>query len=154
MFDKILVCYDAPKPETTMLKRAMDLGSLTRAQIHLLSIIPPFGAGLVLSAASMGALCIATDESEFRSALARSMARFTARGIDATGHLTMGDKKSVIIAYAKKLLVDLVVLSEYPQPRGQGWWLMRRNSFSELTNCPIFVAGRDSDAFREASAGR
>jgi nucleotide-binding universal stress UspA family protein len=68
------------------------------------------------------------------------------RGVAAEGYLTSGDTIEQILAYTKRLNIDLIVLGHYPRPTGGTWWSNSpRRSLAEATNCCVFVAVSESD---------
>jgi len=48
-----------------------------------------------------------------------------ARGVVAEGYLASGNTIEQIIAFSRRLSIDLIVLSHYPQPSGGFWWAAR-----------------------------
>ncbi|HEY2144428.1 MAG TPA: universal stress protein, partial [Steroidobacteraceae bacterium] len=64
-----------------------------------------------------------------------------ARGVVAEGYVASGEYVDQIVAFSKRLNVDLIVLGHYPLPAGGFWWSgSQRVSLAERTNCCIFVA--------------
>ncbi len=58
------------------------------------------------------------------------------------GYLASGDTLDQIVAHAKRLEIDLIVLGHYPQPAG-GFWgsnSRQRASLTERVGCCVFVA--------------
>jgi nucleotide-binding universal stress UspA family protein len=70
-----------------------------------------------------------------------------ARGVAAEGYLASGNTIEQIIAFARRLTIDLIVLGHYPQPSGGFWWgSAQRTSLAERANCCIFVAVNEPDS--------
>jgi nucleotide-binding universal stress UspA family protein len=61
--------------------------------------------------------------------------------VSAEGYLASGNTSEQIVAFARRLNVDLIVLGHYPQPSGGFWWgSSQRVSLAERANCCVFVA--------------
>jgi len=51
------------------------------------------------------------------------------------------DTIPTIVAYSKKLAVDLIVVGHYPTAEGRRWWAgPERASLAELVDCCLFIA--------------
>ena len=67
------------------------------------------------------------------------------RGVAATGYLAHGNTLEEIVAHAKRLAVDLIVVGLYPRPSGGRWWSgPDRQSLAERVNCAVFIAVDDT----------
>ncbi len=52
-----------------------------------------------------------------------------------------GHSYLVIVAFSRRLSIDLIVLGHYPHPSGAFWWgSSHRVSLAERANCCVFVA--------------
>jgi nucleotide-binding universal stress UspA family protein len=147
MFKRVLLCYDGSTVGRRALKRGAELGLLLGAEIHVLSIIPSTAPNSALVAGALGHVCLVNDENDHRRLLVESLDWLKARGVvDPRGYLVTGNTIDQIAAHAKKLQIDLIVLSHYPQPAGGFWWTgPQRESLAERTNCCIFVAVNADD---------
>lgn len=142
MFKRVLLCYDGSQAGRRALKRGAELAVLLGAQVHVLSIIPSGIANAAINAGVAGYPCLAEDPSGYRKLLDESLAWLKARGVVAEGYLTSGDTLDQIVAYAKRLAIDLIVLGHYPQPAGGYWWssARQRATLAERVGCCVFVA--------------
>lgn len=141
MFKRVLLCYDSSEAGRRALKRGAELAIVLGAQVYVLSIVPSGLADPVLAAGAMGHACIAPDGHGFRQLLDESIEWLEARGVRAEGYLATGNTIDQILAHAKRLAIDLIVLGHYPQPSGGFWWSgSQRGSLAERANCCVLVA--------------
>jgi nucleotide-binding universal stress UspA family protein len=150
MFKRVLLCYDGTAVGRRALKRGAELAILVGARVYVLSIIPTGVAGAAVVAGAAGHACLVDEEGGYRRLLDESVEWLKARGVAAEGYLASGNTIEQIIAFARRLTIDLIVLGHYPQPSGGFWWGSQRISLAERANCCVFVAVNEPD---EATSG-
>ena len=147
MFKHVLLCYDGTEAGRRALRRGADLAVLLGAQVYVLSIIPTGVAGAAVLAGAAGQACIVDEAGEFRRLLDESVEWLKARGVAAEGYLASGEYIDQIVAFSKRLNIDLIVLGHYPLPAGGFWWSgPKRMSLAERINCCVFVAVNAADS--------
>jgi nucleotide-binding universal stress UspA family protein len=141
MFKRVLLCYDGSEAGRRALRRGAELAILLGAQVYVLSIIPNDVADAAIIAGAAGCACLVDDAHGHRKLLDGSIEWLKARGVAAEGFLASGNTLDQIVAYAKRLAIDLIVLGHYPQPKGGFWWSgPQRASLAERVKCCVFVA--------------
>jgi nucleotide-binding universal stress UspA family protein len=141
MFKRVLLCYDGSEAGRRALKRGAELAILVGAQVYVLSIIPTGVAGAAVVASAAGHACLVDEADGYRQLLDESIDWLKARGVQAEGYLASGNIIEQIVAFCRRLGVDLIVLGHYPQPSGGFWWgSPQRVSLAERANCCVFVA--------------
>jgi nucleotide-binding universal stress UspA family protein len=146
MFKRVLLCYDGSEAGRRALKRGAELAILVGAQVYVLSIIPTGVAGAAVVASAAGHACLVDEEGGYRQLLDQSLDWLKARGVQAEGYLASGNIIEQIVAFSRRLGVDLIVLGHYPQPSGGFWWgSPQRVSLAERANCCVFVAVNASE---------
>lgn len=157
MFKRVLLCYDGSDAGRRVLKTGVELASLVGAQVFVLSIVPAV-IGTV-SAAHAADCCGSPDfEYGYRQLLEESIEWLQARGVTAEGHLAHGNPIDQILAHAKQVEADLIVVGHYPQahsPSGTGgrWWSSpQRVSLDERTHCSVLIAVADPNEAVAAKA--
>jgi nucleotide-binding universal stress UspA family protein len=140
MFQRVLLCYDGTATGRRALRRGAELAIVLHAQVYVLSINPMSATDPVLAAGAAGTACIVEPDEGYRRMLDESLAWLRSRGVVAEGYLTSGNTIDQILAYTKRLQIDLIVLGHYPQPSGGFWWGSGRGSLAERSNCCVFVA--------------
>jgi nucleotide-binding universal stress UspA family protein len=141
MFKRVLLCYDGSEAGRRALKRGAELAILVGARVYVLSIIPSGVADAVVVAGAAGHACLVDEASGYRTLLDESIELLKARGVSAEGYLASGNTIEQIVAFSRRLGVDLIVLGHYPQPSGGFWWgSPQRVSLAERANCCVFVA--------------
>jgi nucleotide-binding universal stress UspA family protein len=153
MFKRVLLCYDGSEVGRRALKRGAELAILVGAQVYVLSIIPNNVAGAAVVAGAAGHACLVDETDGYRKLLDESIEWLKSRGVSAEGYLASGNTIEQIVAFSRRLAVDLIVLSHYPQPSGGFWWgSPHRTSLAERANCCVFVAVTESDEPRSSAA--
>jgi nucleotide-binding universal stress UspA family protein len=141
MFKRVLLCYDGSEVGRRALKRGAELAILVGAQVSVLSIIPGGVAAPAVVAGAAGHACLVDEEAGYRKILDESVEWLKARGVSADGYLASGNTIEQIVAFSRRLGVDLIVLGHYPQPSGGFWWgNPSRTSLAERAKCCVFVA--------------
>jgi nucleotide-binding universal stress UspA family protein len=142
MFKRVLLCYDGSDTGRRALRRGAELAIQLGAEVHVLSIIPETIANAAVIAGSIGEACVVEDSRGYRLLLDQSLEWLRQRGVTAEGYLATGNTLDQIVAHAKRLAVDLIVLGHYPQPKGGFWWssAQQRGSLTERAGCCVFVA--------------
>jgi nucleotide-binding universal stress UspA family protein len=153
MFKRVLLCYDGSEAGRGALKRGAELAILVGAQVYVLSIIPTGVAGAAVVASAAGHACLVDEAGGYRQLLDESIDWLKARGVQAEGYLASGNIIEQIVAFSRRLGVDLIVLGHYPQPSGGFWWgSPQRVSLAERANCCVFVAVNASEVPRSSAA--
>jgi nucleotide-binding universal stress UspA family protein len=140
MFKRVLLCYDGSDVGRRALKRGAELAILVGAQVYVLSIIPAGVADAAVVAGAAGHACLVDEAGGYRKLLDESIEWLKTRGVSAEGYLASGNTIEQIVAFARRLAIDLIVLGHYPQPSGGFWWGPQRVSLAERANCCVFVA--------------
>ncbi len=141
MFKQVLLCYDGSMVGRGALKQGAELAILVGAQVHVLSCISSDAPDPVVLAGAAGQPCLVDIDAEYRDLLDKSVAWLRNRGVAAQGYLAKGNTLEQIVAHAKRLGVDLIVVANYPRPTGGRWWSgPERQSLAERVNCAIFIA--------------
>ena len=152
MFKRVLLCYDGSEAGRGALKRGAELAILVGAQVYVLSIIPTGVAGAAVVSAA-GHACLVDEAGGYRQLLDESIDWLKARGVQAEGYLASGNIIEQIVAFSRRLGVDLIVLGHYPQPSGGFWWgSPQRVSLAERANCCVFVAVNASEQASSSAA--
>jgi nucleotide-binding universal stress UspA family protein len=147
MFKRVLLCYDGTEVGRRALKRGAELAILVGAQVYVLSIIPSGVTDAAVAAGAAGHACLVDEPRGYRKLLDESIEMLKTRGVSAEGYLASGNTIEQIIAFSRRLAIDLIVLGHYPQPSGGFWWgSSQRASLAERANCCVFVAVNTPDA--------
>ena len=143
MFKRVLLCHDGSDAGRRALKRGAELAILLRADVHVLLVAPSADVDPVIVAGAAGHACILdTVQTGHEVILARSLQWLTdIAACVRRATFAHGNSIDQICEYAKRLLIDLIVLGHYPQPKGGFWWSgPQRMSLAERVNCCVFVA--------------
>src|SRR5580700_10094168 len=108
MFKRVLLCYDGSELGRGALKRGAELAILLRAQVYVLSIIPGAMADVAVIAGAAGHTCLVDEAGSYRKLLDESVEWLKARGVAAEGYLASGNSLEQIVAFSRRLVIDLI----------------------------------------------
>ena len=153
MFKRVMLCYDGSEAGRRALKRGAELAVLVGAQVYVLSIITEAAPNAAVTAGAAGHVCLVDEEAGYCKLLEESIAWLKERGVTAEGYLASGNTIEQIIAFSRRLAVDLIVLGHYPQPAGGFWWGgAQRVSLAERAKCCVLVAVNAADELPSRAA--
>lgn len=144
MYQTLLLSYDGTREGRQALREGADMAVRCRAQkTHLLAVMR-----LLPAVAAVDGIIpqeIFTHEQELaQEILDEGVAKLRERGLEAEGHLAFGEPVEQIVATARHLPADLIVLGHRNRSRLSMWW---RSSVSaslvEQAPCSILVAVTD-----------
>ena len=123
------------------MRHGAELAIYMGSSVSLLAVVPPaVNEGLRLSGVT-GHMCTEDLEAGYRSILDESIAWLSERGVTATPYLAHGEAIETIVAHAKRLSSDLIVVGQYPVPGATRWWSSdKRASLAERSSCSVFIS--------------
>jgi nucleotide-binding universal stress UspA family protein len=111
MFSSIVVGTDGSKTADRALARALELARLTGGRLHVVSAYAPAPAKVSGGApASEAAEWSVGPDFEVEGVLERAGGRARSEGVEITAHSPKGDPADAILAVAKEIDADLIVL--------------------------------------------
>ncbi len=90
--------------------------------------------------------CLIDESAGYRKLLDDSISLLKSRGVSAEGYLASGNIIEQIIAFSRRLAVDLIVLGHYPAAFGR--FLVGQSEshvLAERANCCVLVAVNAAD---------
>jgi len=146
MFQRVLLCYDGSVAGRRALKRGAELAMLVKAKVFVLSIASRVMSDAVVTARAVGQICLVDPELEHRKSLDESIELLKASGVEAQGYLARGNTIDEIVACAKRLSIDLVVVGHYPKASGGRWWSgPERAALAECLDCCVLIAVNEAN---------
>jgi nucleotide-binding universal stress UspA family protein len=143
MFECILVCYDGTARCRSALERAAELATLSGASVHLLGLTPPSYSNAALLATALGTVWLAESPYDERALISEPLQWLRAREVVATGKLAPSSDWEYVLAHARTIAADLIVLARYPQGLGSFWWPTGRRPGDRTHCCILEVASQD-----------
>jgi len=99
---------------------------------------------MVLAGAA-GCACVIDREGDSRKLLDESIEWLRVRVSPPRDIWPTANTLEEIVAHAKRLAVDLIVVGLYPRSSGGRWWSgPDRQSLAERVNCAVFIARDDT----------
>jgi nucleotide-binding universal stress UspA family protein len=152
MFKRVLLCYDGTEVGRRALKRGAELAILVGAQVYVLSISPSGVADAAVAAGAAGHACLVDEPRGYRKLLDESIEMLKTRGVSAEGYLASGNTIEQIIAFSRRLAIDLIVLGHYPQPSGGFWWRIAVSLSPSTHRTPRRHPSLDAESTARASS--
>lgn len=140
MYKKILLAYDGTREGRVVLREGAELAVRCNAEVHLLAVVHPSIGILFAEAAEPSGLA---DEEELHAeqVLAEGLANLQKRGLKAETTLSKGEPSAEILALAKRINADLIVLGHHRRNAFSRWW---RGSVDEeilaAAPCSLLIA--------------
>jgi nucleotide-binding universal stress UspA family protein len=110
MFSSIVVGTDGSKTADRALTRALELARLTGGRLHVVSAYSPAPAKVSGAPASEVAEWSVGPDFEVEGVLDRAGGRARSEGVEIKAHSPKGDPADAILAVAKEIDADLIVL--------------------------------------------
>jgi nucleotide-binding universal stress UspA family protein len=142
MYQRILLAYDGSEAGQKALLDCRDLAQWSNAELFLVAVSPP----LIATIGFEGGVLDAAQEEEtrrrFQAILQEGLGRLRESGRRVDGELLVGDQVEQIVAYARKIKADLIVVGhKHLEGWAARWW--RRSSSPALIEhapCSVLVA--------------
>lgn len=140
MFKTILLCYDGSREGRAALTDGAELARRCGAAAHLLAVIRP-NAGAVVAEAMFGEGAFAETGRAAQEILHEGITKLASMGLEAQGHVVIGDPVEEIAAAARRFGADLIVLGHRQRGPLARWWQSSvDSSLLEKSPCSILVA--------------
>lgn len=140
MFKTILLCYDGSREGRGALTDSADLARCCGATVHLLAVIRP-NAGAVVAEAMLGEDAFTETGRAAQEILQEGIAKLASTGLEAQGHVVIGDPVEEIAAAARRIGTDLIVLGHRQRGPLARWWQSSvGTSLLDEAPCSILVA--------------
>jgi len=140
MFKTILLCYDGSREGRAVLTDGAELAHRCGATVHLLAVVRP-NAGAVVAEAMFGEGAFAETGQAAKEILHEGIAKLASMGLEARGHIVIGNPVEEIAAAARRFGADLIVLGHRQRGKMERWWQSSvDSSLLEESPCSILVA--------------
>ncbi|MEK8090844.1 universal stress protein [Thermithiobacillus plumbiphilus] len=121
MYQHLLLSYDGSREGRAALRRGAEMAIACGAETHLLAVMQPL-SGLALADGILPQDIFQIEEREAREILEEGVHWLQERGLQATGHLAVGEPAERILFTARELGIDLIVVGHRNQSRLARWW--------------------------------
>ena len=122
MFRKIMLVYDASPAAAIGLRQATCLTRQSGSELHILGIVPTSG-GYAIAQATGGLDVLSKKRQMIEQALADADAGEDCQGVSHVIAIREGDPVTVIVAHAKAIKADLVVMGHADRNRFTRWFV-------------------------------
>jgi len=141
MYKRILLAYDGSETGQRALLDCRDMANWSRAELYLVAVMPPPAAFIGGEGGIYDVDREKEEEQAFRDILDDGLKRLAQSGSAPKGEVLVGDAVDEIVAYAKKMGADLIVVGhKHLEGWARRWW---RGSISksliEHAPCSVLV---------------
>jgi nucleotide-binding universal stress UspA family protein len=141
MYQKIVLAYNGADPRSPVLQQGAELALLCGAQLYILSIANTTGA-MALAQVVGPADVWSAEQQEMRLGVEAALGQLRAQGLQVQACVRSGDPALEIVAYAREIGADLVVLGHTSKNRVSRWLQGSvGGKLLELLPCSLLVAG-------------
>ena len=121
MYEKILLAYDGTREARTVLKEGAELAQRCGAEVQLMAVVSP-STGIAFAEAAEPTGLADNEERHVEEVLTEGLEKLKARGLAAETILCKGDPAVEILAQAKRINADLIVLGHRQRTAFSRWW--------------------------------
>jgi nucleotide-binding universal stress UspA family protein len=139
MYKRIVLAYDGSVSGQKALLDGQEFADLTRSEVYLIAVMPPPSALVGGEGSIYDAKLEEEEKKEYQGILDEGLRRLEASGHVAKGQLMVGDAVDEIVAYAKKVEADLIVVGHKHLDRWIARWWRGSLSKSLIENAPCNV---------------
>ena len=147
MYRKILVAYNGTPESRSALDEAAEIAPAASIEVHLAGVVH-YPSAYLLAGEYVPEVALADEREHMEADLKDAHARLTAKGLNVTQHLVIGEPVDVITKLVAELGIDLLILGH---PRSKSfamrWWRGSVDAILlERVRCSILVAADRSRA--------
>lgn len=142
MYKTILLAYDGSEPGQRALLDCQEIGQWSHAQLHLVAVMAPPMAMVTVDAWALGPPAESEQRAHHQSVLDAGLQRLRAAGLQAEGQVVVGSAVEAIVAVAKAVRAELIVLGhKHLESWTERWWRGApvSKSLIEFAPCSVLV---------------
>ena len=140
VYAKIVVAYDGSAAGGNCLRQAAGLARVCGAELHILGIVPTSG-GFAIAQATSGMDVFGMKRQMIEKSLAEADAAEDCHGVQHVIALREGDPAAEIVAHAREIKADLVVLGQSDRGRLSRWFAgSTANTLLQYLPCSLLIA--------------
>lgn len=148
MYRRVLLCYDGSRTGRLALQEGADLAQACGAEVHLLAVLRQSAETAIAEAMCPGEL-FSEEARVVREILDEGVARLSASGLRAQGHLAVGEPVARIVEMASTVGADLIILGHRNRSRFARWWQGSVNApLLESAPCSVLVVTKADNPSR------
>jgi nucleotide-binding universal stress UspA family protein len=140
MYRTMLLAYDGSRECRRALKEGAELAQLCGSEVHLLAVVRS-SPGMAFAEAAEPSGLVDQEAAHFEAVLQEGLELLHKRGLVARGTLRKGTPAEEIVAMARDVGADLIVLGHNQRSGIARWW--RGSTGGEIlanAPCSVFVA--------------
>jgi nucleotide-binding universal stress UspA family protein len=141
MYKRILLAYDGSEAGQKALLDALDIAQWSHAEVYLIAVMPPTTPIIAAEGGIYDGELEDQMKQKYQGILDDGLRRLSTSGFPARGEVLVGDSVEVIIAQAKKMSADLVVVGhKHLDSWAARWWRGSRSpALIEHAHCSVLV---------------
>jgi nucleotide-binding universal stress UspA family protein len=140
MYKTIVLAYDGSEAGQRALLDCQEIGQWSRARLHLVAVMAPPIAMVAVDAWVMNPGIDDAEKQRFQSVLDGGLQRLRDAGLQAEGHVVVGNAVDEIVQVAKAVQANLIVLGhKHLDSWTERWWRGSSVSQSLIEYAPCSV---------------
>ena len=142
MYKTIVLAYDGSEAGQRALLDCQEIGQWSRAQLHLVAVMPPPVALIAGEAWAYSPASDSEEKARYQAVLDQGVSRLSACGLDVRGEVVTGISIDEIVRVAQRVRANLIVVGhKHLEGWAARWW---KTSVSEAliahSPCSVLVA--------------
>ena len=140
MYKTIVLAYNGSEAGQRALLDCQEIGQWSQAQLHLVAVMAPPIAMVAVDAWVVNASIDDSEKRRFQSVLQGGLQRLRDAGLQAEGHVVVGNPVDEIVRVAKDVQAHLIVLGhKHLDSWTERWWRGSSVSQSLIEYAPCSV---------------
>lgn len=140
MFATIVLAFDGSREGRVALHQGAELARQCGAQAHLVAVLRP-PSGFALAEGIYPVEAIEREEAEVKALVKEGVAMLREEGLQAEGHLAVGEPADQISQISRQVGADLVVVGHRHSGPLARWWIGSvGRSLLDALDCSLLVA--------------
>ena len=141
MYKTIVLAYDGSEAGQRALLDCQEIGQWSRAQLHLVAVMPPPVALIAGEAWAYSPAGDSEEKARYQEVLDQGVSRLRAAGLDVGGEVVVGISVDEIVRVAQRTQANLIIVGhKHLESWAERWW---RGSVSksliEVAPCSVLV---------------
>lgn len=140
MYKTIVLAYDGSEAGQRALLDCQEIGQWSQARLHLVAVMAPPIAMVAVDAWVMNPTIDDAEKQRFQAVLDGGLERLRAAGLQAEGHVVVGNAVDEIVQVSKDVQANLIVLGhKHLDSWAERWWRGSSVSQSLIEYAPCSV---------------
>lgn len=142
MYKTIVLAYNGSEAGQRALLDCQEIGQWSSSRLHLVAVMAPPMAMVAVDAWALGSTAESEEQAHYQSVLDAGLQRLREAGLEAQGQVVVGHAVDAIVAVAKAVHAELIVLGhKHLESWTERWWRgpSVSKSLIEVAPCSVLI---------------